>query len=105
MPRTPLSSISSNIDRRKELNPYTRGKIVGAHNAGMPQSQIAITYNVPESIIQSTISRDDQRITGQSKPRSGRLKINIDRDQRNIIRLARIDLKISYRDLIEKLGI
>ena len=38
MPRTPLSLISSNIDRRKELNPYTRGKIVGAYNTGIPRS-------------------------------------------------------------------
>ena len=85
MPRTPLSSISSNIDRRKELNPYIRGKIVGAYNTGIPQSQITITYNIPESTIQSTISYDNQHITDQSKPRSGRPKINMDRDERTII--------------------
>ena len=45
------------------------------------------------------------RVDGKLKPRSGRLKITIDREERIIFRLVRINLKQIYADLILRSGV
>ena len=105
MPREPLQSISSNIVHHKELNEYTRGKIIGARNAGMRPAHIATQLNLPPTTIHTTLRRDEQRDNGQSDSRSGRPRATDDRDERTLLRLIRIDPKITYEDLIEKSGV
>jgi DNA-directed RNA polymerase specialized sigma24 family protein len=39
------------------LSPYSRGKIIGAYTVGAKISQIATAFSIPDSTIQSTISR------------------------------------------------
>ena len=105
MPRTPLGPITPNIIRRKELNPYIRGYIAGASAAGVSQYSIARELNVTRATIQTTLSRVNTRVDGESKPRSGRPKITIDREERIILRLARINPKQTYADLILRSGV
>ena len=105
MPRVPLGSISSNLVDNKELKPYARGIIKGKTTAGQTPTQIAADLKLSRRTIRTTLARDTERDQGTTKPRSGRPKSFTLRDERTILRMARIDPKQTYRDLIEKSGV
>ena len=105
MPRRPLESISPNIIHRKELNAYERGIVVGQASQGATIRQISASLFIPRSTIHDTLINAITHPDGESKPRSGRPKATDDRDERTLLRLVRIDPKISYTDLIEQSGV
>ena len=93
MPRRPLGPITPNIIRRKALTPYTRGFILGQLTAGVKQADVAKALNLSRAIVRITLLRADLRINGESVKRSDRPKITNDRDERIVLRFARINLK------------
>ena len=78
---------------------------MGAVFSGLTPAEIEKQCNVEESTVRYTVKQASSRPNGVSKPRSGRPKSISIRDQRHIIRIARLEPKITYRDLQEKTGI
>lgn len=96
---SPLAPIPGNIIYQKELSPHTRGKILGAHAFGVTPARISKAYRIPDQTIRDTISNAAQRPHGLSATRAGRPKSYSDRDERRIVRAARIMPKIQYAQL------
>ena len=99
MPRTPLSFISSNIIHKKELTSYTRGIIVERAQEGVTPTQIKTSLDVPQQTIVDTINNHDQWSEGASAPRSERPKLYTERQQWAVLRHARLDPKLTYKQL------
>lgn len=105
MLRTPLASISGNRPKGPDLQPYERGFLLGLSAGGSTPSKIFHTYRVPESTTRSTIALASQRVNQVSQPRIGRPNILSIRDHRHLIRTARINPRIKYRELLKKTGL
>ena len=105
MPRTPLATISSNRRRNTQLSPYERGLLVGASALGATAVEVEKVSGVPESIVRTTLSRASERHNGETKPRSGRPGRLSIRDQRHIIRIARVQPTITYKNLQKEAGV
>ena len=103
--RVPLSGISANIQRRRELSPYERGIIVGVSKTTDSATVIAQLTKVPRTTIQSTLLIDSEHDEGTTKPRSGRPKIYDERDERLILRYVRKNPKDTYADILEAISI
>ncbi len=105
MLRTPLAQISGNHVRRTELTPYQRGVIIGAHSAGASPGRISKLSNLPDSTVRTTLKKAAEREDGQSRPRSGRPAMLSARDTRHLIRIARVNPRISYKELKIQAGL
>ena len=105
MPRTPLGPISGNRVKKKELNPSARGFLAGAVASSATFASIKNTFGTPESTTRFTLSLASLRNNHTSRPRTGRLQATSDRDQRYIIRLVRINPRITYAELKSELGL
>jgi IS30 family transposase len=95
-PRVPLASISGNQTPRRQLTAYERGKIEGAFAAGATPAQIAKQFNTPDSTVRDTIKHLVIRAHGNVEKRTGRPKQITPREERKLIRQARITPKASY---------
>lgn len=109
MPRTPLQSTTSpspspNRTKRKELQPFQRGIIIGRFLAGQKKSTIRHEMNLPYTTIQTTIARYQSSTTGSSSPRNGRPGILSDADKRYILLQIKRDPSIKTEDICELLG-
>ena len=98
MPREPLSSIDSNIQKRKELTPYERGVIIGKHSTGCGPTKIATNLQIPRTTVQTTLKQEPVHRQGKSLPRVSRPKSYSAQDKRKVL-IIKQDLFISYRDL------
>ena len=58
MPRESLSSIDSNIQRRKESTSYEHGIIIGKHSTGCGPTKIATDLQIPRTIAQTTLKQE-----------------------------------------------
>ena len=105
MLRAPLASISGNRPKGPDLHPHERGFLLGLSAGGLTPSKIFHTYHVPESTTRSTITLASQRVNQVSQPRIGRPNLLSVRDHRHLIRIARINPRIKYRELLEKTGL
>ena len=105
MPRTPLGPVSGNRRRGPELTPYKRGEIIGKYNAGVICQNIAHILETPKSTIDYTINQASTRPNGESKPRTGRPPKLSDRDKRHVIRVTRMDPRITYARLKLQYGL
>ena len=98
MNRTPLSSISGNHRRHHQYTLYQKGLICEAIDGGLTSSRIEKQYRVSESSVRYVLSTHKSQSTRVSNPRSGRPKVLTTREQRHIIRIARRDPKITYKN-------
>jgi hypothetical protein len=103
--RSPLTPISGNQCRGKELSPYLRGRIVEAYTCGATPSALATRFSLPRSTIQSTLDLSELRNDGESQSRIGRPKSCTPNDERRILRIVRAEPKLSYRELLSQLGL
>jgi IS30 family transposase len=103
-PRRVLGPISGNIQKRKELSLYVRGKIIGARLANAMPAQILQQLNLHDSTIRTTIRRNLLRNNGESQPRPSQPKSYTDQDVRNLVRHVRINLKDTYAQVQRALG-
>jgi len=105
MIRSPLDPISSNRVHKHEYTPYQRGLIHEAISGGLTPSKVQRLYGISESSVRDICNAAVWQHHGQSKSRSGRPKKLSLRDERHIIRVVRLDPKITYRNLLTKTGI
>ena len=100
--RAPLTPISSNIIPNKELSPYQRAIIIGRSQAGQKPSQIGKELHIPRDIVKYTIHKNDSRNEAHSITRPGRPRKLSLRDERAILRILRLNPKITWRQLLKE---
>jgi transposase len=101
-PRRPLGVISGNVQRRRELKPHERGKVIGASIAGATPGRISTLLNIPDQTVRDTISQDILRDDHKSKPRTGRPKCYTERDERMLLRHVRQFPKQTYAQVMNE---
>jgi hypothetical protein len=80
--RTPLKDLDVNLRRwGTKLTPYERGRILGAHVAGMSPREIEVAMNYSKCAVAGTIALEILRSNGNSLPRKGRPIIYNKRDR------------------------
>jgi transposase len=104
-PRRPLRAVSGNIVKRKELTPFTRGKILGRHGVGESAHTISQALGIPRRTVRDTINKKDIRSEGKSKERSGQPRKLTQRAIRRIFRVIKEEPFITYRQLRDKLNL
>jgi hypothetical protein len=97
--RIPLHEIYGNKTPRVEHSPYVRGQIIGMRDMGAKWVEIEEKLGVPESTCRSIYSRKEDSPEGRSQDRSGRPKSYTKRDERKLVREARLNPTSSYREL------
>ena len=102
LPRAPLTPISSNIIRYRDLSPYLRGCIDASRLAGLSLGQIAHQYNLPKSTVSTSLRLSKLHPEGASQKRSGRPKETSERAERWLVRTVRLQPKLTYKDLIDQ---
>ena len=72
-PHKTLGISDANVQKKKELTPYTRGLIVGAAQSGLSATGIAEQFNLPRSTVSTTLllRLNSIRDEGLSRARSG----------------------------------
>jgi hypothetical protein len=104
MPRTILGPTDGNKCFNHELSPYERGKIVGAVSQGASFTDAGKLVHRPGSTARATVKHDAERLDGHTRPRTGRPKSWDDRFERRVLRQARINPKMSYREMQDALN-
>jgi len=75
-------------EKRHELSEFDRGRIVGAHDAGMSERQIVEMYGFPKTTAHRTIKDFEEHGMVKARPRSGRPPILDDRDKRHLTQIV-----------------
>ena len=99
MQRTSLAIINDNRAHNHELSPYQRGLIVRASLTGASSGEVARIFNFNKFTVQATLKKFITRHNEESKPRSERSQLLIDRDRRYIIKHARLNPRLTYSQL------
>jgi len=95
--------VDGNIQRRQPLTPFLRGYIEkGSVNNESP-ADIAIELNIPRSTVYRTLQFNYLRVNGETLPRSDRPTLISSIDERNILRLIRVDPRLRYLEIREAL--
>ena len=102
--RRPLGDISANVEKRKELSLYIRGRIVGKHEEGAKATSISKDLQIPRSTVRYTIFQDPLRDEGYSKPRTGRPEKYSERFKRNLISFVRKEPKATMAKIRKHIG-
>ena len=95
-PRRSLSSISSNIIRKKQRSPYTKGQIVGAFKNSTKVPELQKLFGTPETTLRRIIRIIPQRPHGSSNEKPGRPIEYNERQVRQVLRFVRNNPKTSY---------
>ena len=103
--RTPLAEIDSNRAPNAELSPAQRAFAHGARVGGASASKVAGLLRCHPKTIYDTSKRYRTIPTGVSKPRKGRPTKLTEYDERALLRIARRDPMIQYKDLLEQAGV
>jgi hypothetical protein len=88
----------------KILLPYIRGQVIAFRDSGLKWSAISAKLRLPISTCYNIFLRRDSP-NGASAPRSGRPREWSKRDERKIIRIARLYPKYSYEQLRFEAGV
>ena len=99
MERTPLFIISDNRRRHTEYSSYQRELIAGVVVCEASSNSLKKRFEISKFFAQFILFNVLQRNNGDSLSRFDRLKMLSIRDERHIIRIARRELKIIYREL------
>lgn len=97
--RRVLGPIDGNVDKRKQLSAYERGRIVGANLCGTRPAHIARILNLPDSTVRTTIRNAPLRNEGETRPRTGRPVTYSDREVRRTVRHVRQYPKATYEEI------
>jgi len=97
MPCESLSSIDSNIQRRKESTPYERGIIIGKHSTGCGPTKIATDLQIPRTVAQITLKQEPAHRQDKSIPHVDCPKSYSARDKRKILLIIKQDLLFSIK--------
>ena len=102
MPRTPLSSISSNRVRNTQYTPYQKKLIIKAVAAGYSPSRIRNECEVPKNSTRYILLISFSHNHNTSTKHTNRPKSLSIRNKRHILRIVRRTPKITYKNFIEK---
>ena len=105
MQRAPLTPIDSNRRPGSQLSNDLKSVLYGRALAGQTTSEIARAESLDRRTVQAALRR--VRICGvvTAAPRSGRLRKHNERDDRIILRTARVMPKITYAKLKSEVGL
>jgi transposase len=103
--RVSLAPISSNTRIGCQLSKTDRNRIYGALDAGVRPSDVAARLNLNPNTVRTTkLRRPTRPLDGDVKPRSGRPRKLSGRDQRRLLRTIREEPKLTYSQVIKRLG-
>lgn len=105
MLRTLLSIIFSNRRRHNEFNFYQKEILVEVVDSDLTFETIQKISDVSRFFVRSVLLRIKNREDETSASRSDRSEIFFIRDKRHILRIARRNSKIIYRDLMQKIEV
>ena len=94
--RTPLGSISGNVQRGRELTPYERGVIIGSYNSGKLPREIELSTKHSRMAVRGTIALETSRTNRASLPQSSRLIVYNDQDQQIMLQHIRLYPKSTF---------
>ena len=78
---------SNKNQKRLTLNPYMRGKIMGARDFGISFGQIAAKYKIPCSTVSGVVYRADKQYNGKKLSRPVRPKVLMENDKHHVLRI------------------
>ena len=81
--------------KRKELNHFQRGQIIGAWKMGSSLRKIAHTLDHPYTTVQKVIKTYKDHGLTKPSPQKGRSKIISERDKRALINIVKKDRKMT----------
>jgi transposase len=81
----PISAGLGRPPKKKELTPYRRGQISGAHLAGLNVNKISKLLGIPSTTVRYSLAFEENRPDGQTRKRTGRPKCYSEEDERKII--------------------
>ena len=102
-PRTPLGVIDGNRRRSGDLSSSQRGKIISARRWGASWKDAAEAVKCAPTTARSTVRLEPERYDNHSKPKPGRPRLWDERFERRVLRQARINPKITYKDMQDAL--
>ena len=102
---TPRTPSRCQIIQNQHLTPSTRGRILGRLSAGQKPLQIAEEENLTRSQIKNCVRTFTKNQSCYRSPGTGATKVFDDRLTRRLLRIVRIDPKITYQNLGKELGI
>jgi len=102
MIRSPLGPISSNRVHKQEYTLYQRGLIHGAISGDLTPSKVQRLHGISKSFVRGICNVVVWQHHDQSKSRLGRSKKLSLRDERHVIKIVRLDSKITYKNLLTK---
>jgi|tagenome__1003787_1003787.scaffolds.fasta_scaffold20698186_1 transposase len=82
-------------ENRHEISEFDRGRVIGAHDAGMSIRKIQDIYNIPKTTIHRIIKEFEENGLTKARPRSGRPQQLDDRSKRHLIQLVEKNHSIS----------
>ena len=94
--RTPLGSISGNVQRGRELTPYERGVIIRSHNSSKLPREIKLSTKHSRIAVRGTIALETSRTDGASLPRSSCPIVYNDQDQQIMLRHIQLHPKSTF---------
>jgi transposase len=103
--RKPLRNIPVNISTRQELSNDTKQRLYGRALAGETGGEVATAEGLQESTVYHAIKRISERQTTTNLYRSGRPKQHSTRDDRKLVRYARLHPKFTYEQLAKETGV
>lgn len=105
IPRRPLGELDVNITPYKDLDLYTRGKIISKAEEGKFLTQITRDLKIPDSTVRDTINKAHLRTNGKSNPCLGRLDKYSERFKRKLINFVRKKPKSSMAKIRKHIGV
>jgi hypothetical protein len=102
MIRNSLGPISSNRVHKQEYISYQKELIHGTISGDLTPSKVQRLHKILESFVRGICNVVVWQHHDQSKPRLERFKKLSLRDERHVIRIVRLDLKITYKNLLTK---
>jgi len=103
--RAASQPVSANIQRKKELRVRERGQIQGSYAGGCQICQIAARTRRASATIATTLQKASIYTSQETLPRSGRLNIYNDRDERYICIYIRRHPLATYSEIREGCGV
>ena len=90
-------------EKRHEISEFDRGRVVGAHDAGMSIRNIADIYNVSKTTVHRIIQEFEEYGLTKAQPRSGRPQEFDDRDKRHLVQLVEKDHSAPLHQIVTQM--
>jgi transcriptional antiterminator len=99
--RSARSEISENPQKRLNLTPTQRLQIISKSNASCSTAELAAEFSCSARTVRRTLQEASTHHNGLEKPRSGRLSILLEHEERRIYWAVRAAPKTEYKELLK----